>query len=278
MKKILLIIACAVCAMPLLAQRPSEPSEKAKTAGEGEINRQDFFDPTRKETKAAEVYAFSCDWRLEVGYVQNQQRSKNATFADPFLHGLKLGATVDFNLPYHFSLQTGLALGITYGQLEQHWRSMSQESVQTEYIRHGYNQYYLEVPVRAYYTQKLWKELNLFFYAGPKVQVGLAEMDWQKHHLTPLAKEWIDKQGVPTANHNRYSSWSYTDAADQPAVRERELRRCNIQMGLGGGLEWAQYRAVAGYDFGLNNLVAYKPTPDTHMWQWGWYVSFAYKF
>lgn len=278
MKKLLSILCYTLCALSVYAQRPSEPSDKAKQAGAGEINRQqEFFDPTRKSEKKIESYQFSYDWRLEAGYVQNQQRSVNNSYANPFLHGLKLGATVDFNLPYHFSLQTGLAFCATYGNYQSHWRSLNAETVQIEYIRHGYNQYYLEVPVRAYYNQKLWKELNLFFFAGPKLQIGLAEMDWQKHHLSNYALDWLNQQGVPTAHHNRYADWQYTDADGNAQTTARELRHTNVQMGLGGGLEWAQYRLVAGYDFGLNNLLYAKPTPASHMWQWGWYVSFSYK-
>lgn len=264
MKRLFSIFTLLLCVMLAAAQRPSEPSEKAKQAGEGEINRQqEFFDPTRKVAKVQEEYHFSTDWRLEVGYVQNQQRSLTNTAANPFTHGVKLGATVDFNLPYHFSVQSGLAVGITYGQLEQHWRSLNAETVQTEYIRHGYNQYYLEIPARVYYNQKLWKELNMFFFGGPKVQIGLSEMDWQKQHLSEPAAAWMQENGVTLGNHDRYTN--------------REIRRFNMQLGVGGGFEWAQYRLVAGYDFGLNNLVKTKLVPNAHMWQWGWYVSFAYK-
>lgn len=274
MKRYLFLYTLLCCSLLMWAQRPSEASDKAKTAGEGEINlQQEFFDPTRKETKQQEAYVFSTDWRLEIGYVQNQQRSKNNSYSNPFLHGAKLGATVDFNLPYHFSVQTGLAFCVTYGQIEQHWRSLSSENVQKEYIRHGFNQYYLEVPARVYYNQKLWKELNMFFFAGPKMQIGLAEMDWQKQHLSEEAFAWLESEGVFVHNYNRLSNYNNGN----PGQMERELRRCNIQLGLGGGMEWAQYRVVAGYDFGLNNLVYHKPVPSAHMWQWGWYVSFAYR-
>lgn len=242
--------------MPIFAQLSNE--EKAKI-GAGEINRQaEFFDPTRKEKKEKEEYHFSVDYRLEIGYAQNQQRSES--WCNPFLHGAKLGFTADFNLPYHFSIQTGLAAGITYGRIEQHWRSMNQETVQTEYLRHGINQYYVEVPVRAYYNQKLWKDLNMFFYAGPKVQVGLAQLDFVHDHLSDLTREWLTAEGVEVGNHDRYTSG--------------ELGRVNMQFGLGGGFEWDCYRLVAGYDFGLNNLVR---QPGYKMNEWGWYVSFAYR-
>lgn len=274
MQRFLLILTIAVLALPVWAQNSSEKP----TAGEGEINRQqEFFDPTRKQEKKKEIYAFSIDYRVEAGYVQNQQRSLNENWSNPFLHGIKLGTTIDFNLPLHFSIQTGLALNITYGQVEQHWRSMNAETVQNEYLRHGINQYYLEVPVRAFYTQKLWKDLNLFFYAGPKVEVGLVQMDFVHDHLSDATRTWLQENGIAITTHNRYQGFTYTDKDGNDQQQARELNRTNIQMGLGGGLEWDGYRLVAGYDFGLNNLVNNKVTSDSHVWEWGWYVSFAYR-
>lgn len=255
LKRIYLLLFICMSAMPLFAQLTDE--EKARV-GAGEINRQqEFFDPTRKEKKEKEVYHFSVDYRFEVGYQQNQQRSDS--WCNPFLHGVKLAFTADFNLPYHFSIQTGLGAGITYGQIEQHWRSQNAETVQEEYLRHGINQYYLEIPVRAYYTQKLWQKLNMFFYAGPKMRVGLAELDFIREHLSDPTREWLIQEGVVISNHNRYP----------------ELYRSHVSFGLGGGLEWDRYRLVAGYDFGLNNML--RSADSYKMHEWGWYVSFAYK-
>ena len=73
LKRIYLLLFICMSAMPIFAQLTDE--EKARV-GAGEINRQqEFFDPTRKEKKEKEVYQFSVDYRLEVGYLQNQQRS-----------------------------------------------------------------------------------------------------------------------------------------------------------------------------------------------------------
>lgn len=275
---VLALSAAAFISVPLCAQRVSEPAENAKKAGDGEINRQqDFFDPTRKQEKEETVYVFSCDWRVEAGYVQNQQRSANSTHLNPFTHGAKIGFTADLNLPLHFSLQTGAAFCATYGRIDQHWRSLSQETQQTEYIRHGINQYYLDIPLRVTYTQTLWRELRLIFYAGPKMQLGLFEMDWQTLHLSDPAQKWLSEQGVAVSSHDRYQGFSYTDKDGNTQRNPRELRRCNIQFGLGGAFEWDRYRLTSGYDFGLNNLLYDKPVKKSHMWQWGWFVSFAYR-
>jgi hypothetical protein len=56
-----------------------------------------------------------------------------------------------------------------------------------------------------------------------------------------------------------------------------ELLRANIQLGVGGGLEWDRYRLQAGYDFGLNNLVRQQQTIPAYLAEWGWYVSFSYR-
>ncbi len=277
MRKLSLIIV-TLLSLPLMAQRTTQPTEQAKSAGEGEINRQqEFFDPTRKAKETRVNYSFSVDWRLEAGYVQNQQRARTAQSSNPFLHGVKLGATVDLNLPYSLSIETGLAFCATYGRIDQHWRSQNAETVQIEYIRHGINQYYLEVPVRVFYTQKLWRELNLFFFGGPKIQVGLAEMDWQTLHLSDATLDWVRRRGIAVENHDRYKGFEYLDVNDNVREAERELRRCNVQLGLGGGLEWDKYRLVSGYDFGLNNLLYRPAVKGAYMWQWGWYVSFCYK-
>jgi hypothetical protein len=57
-----------------------------------------------------------------------------------------------------------------------------------------------------------------------------------------------------------------------------ELIRANIQWGLGGGLEWDCYRLQSGYDFGLNNLVKHSQVKGQYMSEWGWFVSFCYRF
>ena len=227
-----------------------------------QIEDNTFFDPTRKEDKV-EKYQFGVEYRLEVGYAQHQQRARDISFPDMYLHGARLGATFTFKLPLHFSLQTGLLYTLLYGTNNQHWRSNTAPETQEEYIRHRVLEHNLTVPVRVYYTIPLWKELNLFFYAGPQLHIGLAENDYLQLHLSEGTKAWLQTQGVPTEPYDRMAT---------------ELWRANIQLGLGGGLEWGPYRLQSGYDFGLNNLIRAKQTADQHMAEWGWFVTFSYRF
>ena len=221
-----------------------------------------FFDPTRKEKKK-EAYQFGMVYRIEAGYVQANQRTKNYSAADMFQHGARVGVDFDFLLPLNFSMQVGVLYSITYGTQEQHWRSMTAQSVQTEYIKHRVLQHDLTIPVRCYYTIPLWRQLNMFFYTGPQMQIGLAQKDYLQTHLSEQTQQWLQERGVQTQEYDRY--------------KEDELRRFNIQYGLGGGFEWDKYRIQSGYDFGLNNLIKNKVASNQHLWEWSWYVSFVYK-
>lgn len=231
-----------------------------------------FFDPTRKPEKPKEVYVFSMDWRLQAGYIQHWQHSNTENIMNPYLHGMELGATVDFNLPLRFSVQTGLLYAVTYGRTDQHWPATSIEAQHTDgdYIRHNIMEHQLTVPIRAFYRIPLWKELSLLFYAGPKFEIGLAQPDYlDLSHLSDSygsvigSKEALAEMGVRLENYDRYAVG--------------DLYRFNFLLGAGGGIEWDRYRLQAGYDFGLNNLVKHKYVAKQHMWEWGWYVSFVYR-
>lgn len=221
-----------------------------------------FFDPTRKQV-VEEEYHFGVEYRLEVGYIQNHQRSTNLTYPDIFLHGARAGATFTFLLPRHFSMQVGALYSLAYGVQEQHWRSQDAPSVQNEYIRHRILEHNLTVPVRCFYNIPLWKQLNMFFYGGPQLQIGMAENDYMQTHLSVGTEQWLQSQGIHTEEYDRMQD---------------ELLRANFQLGVGGGFEWDRYRLQAGYDFGLNNLVLPKSVVNRQMWEWGWYTSFSYRF
>lgn len=210
-------------------------------------------------------YSLSFTYRIEAGYAQDWQNSRNDSYADLYLHGGRIGATVDFNLPYHFSIQTGLLYQLTYGNNPQHWRSVNNENPREEALNHRIMKHTLTVPVYATYTQKLWRDLALWFYTGPQFSVGVAQYDNLQTDVSAQTLEWLDKNGIRTAPADRYAAG--------------ELARFNIQYGLGGGIQWDAYRLLSGYSFGLNNLVKRKGAcADSHLWEWGWFVSFSYAF
>jgi hypothetical protein len=251
---ITLFSLCFVCAS-LLAQDLSTAQPQLFTADNS------FFDPTKKVEQ--EEYHFSAPWRFEVGYTQLNHRAMDT--ATLYLHGMRVGATVDFILPRHFSIQTGALLTLSYGLQNQHWPSMTEESAQVNILKHNIVQLQLTIPARAYYTIKVWKKLNFFVYGGPQLQFGLTSYDIiNKDQISSLTLDWVTQQGILTESHDRYVA--------------KEYWRTSIQMGLGGGLEWDRFRLQAGYDFGLNNIYR-TPTLDTQKTnEWTWMTTFSYKF
>ena len=233
--------------------------EVTNTLPDLQTSEPDFFDPTRK-VEVKEEYTFSTTWRWETGYTQlNQQQDTSSLY----LHGIRLGATIDFNLPYRFSIQTGVLTALTYGRNNQHWASLTEESAQVNVMQHDILQLQLIIPARAYYNIVLWKKLRMFFYAGPQLQIGLMSYDFITNKTSELTTQWLEQQGLATISYDRYAT--------------RELYRTNIQFGLGGGLEWDRYRLQAGYDFGLNNILRTSVLPKQKLNEWGWLCTFSYQ-
>ena len=254
MKRIAYIVLfVTLCAGALWAEDKVKPGMQ--------IEDNTFFDPDKKNAKE-EKYVFGMEYRLEAGYAQDWQRAHDISFPDMYLHGARLGATFTFLLPLHFNLQTGLLYTIMYGREEQHWRSMTAQTAQTEYINHRVLAHNLTVPVRMFYVIPVWKQLNLFFYTGPQLHIGLAQNDYMDKHMSLEAVTWLRETGVRTEPYDRMVD---------------ELWRANIQWGVGGGIEWDKYRLQSGYDFGLNNLVRKPLIKGQYMSEWGWYVSFSYR-
>jgi len=251
MRKLLYLLCMCVWSVSMLAQTATPDLQ---------THDQVFFDPNANKE---EPYVFEMEYRLEGGYVQHWQHSKT-NISRMYLHGGRIGATFDFMLPKHFSAQVGLLYTLAYGKQAQKYGIAEEEEsyAMSDSITHRVTEHWLAIPMRVYYNIKLWKKLNLFFYGGPQLMIGLAEIDNIYNPLPEKATAYYQSQGIPMERYNRFDT---------------ELYPVNFQLGLGGGLEWDCYRLQAGYDFGLNNQSRNRQIDDMHMWEWSWYVSFAYR-
>lgn len=258
LSRLILPALCLIAVLPAAAQTNIGNTKPDLQTAEGDI-----FDPTR-EQKTTEVYRFGVAYRITAGYAQLNHRARRDYYPGMYLHGGQVGATFDFLLPLHFSLQTGLLYSLTYGVREEHWGQIDAADIygSTNYLKHRIYEHSLSIPIRAYYTVPLVKKFNMFFFGGPQMQIGLSAWDKTENKLTPMTEKWFRDHGRPVEAYDLYSD---------------ELSRFNIQMGVGGGFEWDVYRLEAGYDFGLNNRVRHPRPSDQHMWEWGWFVRFAYR-
>ena len=219
-----------------------------------------------QEKKVKPDYHLTTDWRLIAGYVQDWQNSPDLTYPDMYLHGGKLGVSIDFNLPYNLSIQTGAEYALTYGLHEQHWASAVIEYTQTEVVTHHVMKHTLNIPVRLCYRQPLYKELSLVLYGGPQLQAGLYQKDRMTTRLSQPTQQMLKEWGVETDPYNRY---------------QKEQLPVNLQISVGGGIEWGHYGLQAGYDFGLLNLARQYPlntaANSAYMREWSWNVCFVYR-
>ena len=188
-------------------------------------------------------------YRLEIGY-NNPVRFGNEVSSTKF-NGIRLGGTAEFDLKNNFSLLTGILYNFVYSdKLEKYPNS--------DYVKYKTIGHYLDIPVRAVYTYPLSKNLKLFGFAGPNFNVGLFQNQQTTSTLTSalntinqITPGKVDLYGASIVN------------------------RLNLQVGLGGGIQWKRYQLKSGYDFGINKL---NRTGAGTQNQSGWYISVAYEF
>lgn len=189
-------------------------------------------------------------FRIEAGYIQPYQFGEG--HRTTYFHGGKIGATVDFDIKYGMSIQTGLYYLMAYGTNSQSYPHLS------EYVDYSTTMYQLDIPVRFSYTIKIWKDLSLFAFAGPTFNIGLAMPEKADAHLSAITEEMT---GIQSGTTNLYC---------------KKVLPFNFMLGAGGGIQWKNYRLQSGYDFGMHNI--YRNTYGYIMKQWNWFASFSYAF
>jgi hypothetical protein len=186
------------------------------------------------------------------GFATAQKISIEAGFTNParygsglsttYLNGNQLGLTTVIPLKNNFSLLTGALYTIVYADKKQGYPN----SDVVNYYTFGH---FADVPLRAMYTLPVSKSLRFFAYAGPNLNIGLSQLQITNSTLS----------AIPSGSTNMYAS---------------DLNRLNLQLGLGGGVQWNKLTLKGGYDFGLLNL---NKKSTTNIYQRGWHVSMAYE-
>jgi hypothetical protein len=193
-------------------------------------------------------------YRLELG-VNNPYRYGNVKGLINYFDGIKLGATAEYNLKNNFSLLTGALYNFIYSDNFQG----NPNSLGVTYTTYGHS---LDIPIRLTYTYPLNKSLKLFGFAGPNLNIGL----FQNMKIT--STQTYDSSNPYYVKPRSVDLYNGNDS-------EYQLNRLNLQIGLGGGVQWKKYQLKAGYDFGINNL---NKLNSGNLNQEGWYISVAYEF
>lgn len=194
-------------------------------------------------------------YRLEVGFVSPKQLG--AELSTNYFNGGRLGVTAEFGLKHNFSLLTGALYSLVYSNKVQYYSST--DSVTYKTFGHS-----IDIPLRLTYTLPLSKNLKIFGFAGPNLNIGIAQPRKTTAVLSSSLVQVIDEFGnVPTNG-------------SEDLYKNAMISRINFQMGAGGGVQWKNYQLKGGYDFGINSIN--KVDTSKLYRQGGWYVSLVYQF
>lgn len=197
-------------------------------------------------------------YRIEAGFVSPKQ--SGSSFSTNYFNGIRLGATAEFDLKNNFSLLTGALYSVVYSTKVQYYGLASADSVSSKTFGHS-----IDVPLHLTYSLPITKDLKIFAFAGPKLNIGLAQPRKTTAILSQSTIDFIESQGgiAPTTG-------------TEDLYKSAMISRINFQMGAGGGVQWKNYQLKGGYDFGINSINKIDSSKLLH--QSGWYVSLVYQF
>lgn len=197
----------------------------------------------------AVITANAQTYRMEVGY--NNPIRFGANVSPTKFDGIRIGGTAEFDLKNNFSLLTGALYNFVYSNKLQGYPNS--DSVVYKTFGH-----YLDIPIRITYSLPINKNMKVFGFAGPNFNIGLFQ---NQETISTLSTALNQLHGIKPGKSDLYN--------------DGIINRLNLQIGLGGGIQWKKYQLKAGYDFGINKL---NRTGTGNVYQSGWYVSLAYEF
>lgn len=176
--------------------------------------------------------------RIEVGY--NNTSRYGSGVSTTYFNGVKVGLTTEFKMKNNISLLTGILYNIVYSDKLQGYPN----STQVNYLAYGH---FLNVPLMAAYNLPINRNLKIFAFAGPTLNYGLSQ----------ISNSVSTVSTIPSA---------YTDL-----YKSSVLNRLDLQVGIGGGIQFKKYQLKGGYDYGLLNV----NKSAGNLYQKGWYVSLS---
>lgn len=160
----------------------------------------------------------------QVGYVNSVSKMEvgnTTTKGDPF-NGLNLGVTID----YSFNNYIGLQSGLVYSMI-RHKDKSENAGVKTKHTSTGH---YVTLPVNIKGIYPIGGNgLSVFAFLGPDFIFGVA-----------------GKNKTTIGDNKSDSKWYEKDSL---------LKRFDIALAMGAGLQYNQISLKFGYDLGLLNLI-----------------------
>lgn len=206
------------------------------------------IDTVKNRTTSARTY------RIEIGSTNPKQYGSQ--FSTTYFNGGRIGATVEFDLKHNLSFLTGALYSLVYSNKVQNYTVS--DSVRYKTFAHS-----IDIPLQINYNLALGKNLKLIAFAGPNLNIGLAQPQKVQVYMSDVQKGFY-----PNITNKEYG--------DNDLYKNALIHRINFQMVLGGGVQWKDYQVKGGYNFGINSIN--RIDSSLSLRQSGWFVSVAYQF
>ncbi len=195
-------------------------------------------------------------YQIELG--SNNYKYAGEGLKSSHYNGIRLGGTVRYDLKSNFSFLTGALYDVAYSTSLQ--RYLSPDSVRFRNFNHM-----LSIPMHFQYDLKVSKSFKFMAFAGPTLGVGL----FNSQKTTAVISD------ASNALLNEFTGQTITNGTSD-LYRNAVINRINLQMSVGGGVQWRNYQIKGGYDFGINSIN--KIDTSKQLRQSGWFVSLVYEF
>ena len=223
----------------------------------------------------------NAQYLIEAGYTNSKYVAKfgNETEKSDPLAGFNIGISREFHLIKGAYLESGLGYMYLTNKDEYIHNNLPLLDMT---IKSRQNDHYIYLPVQLKYLYSFSENFSIFAFGGPKFVVGLSSANKVKLKGSVLGVDFsgdlkydfykgeISSSNIPS---------QALDAVNDYDTDEQKYKRFDIQMGLGIGVEIAEFYVVKfGYDWGLLNKYSGVFSDDITLKRNQFYFNIGYRF
>ena len=154
------------------------------------------------------------------------------------LTSFNAGIMTRFGISSMFDIESGLLVTGHGSKAETYFTT-------TDYVKTKFNPIYLQLPLNAVVRIPVSKGMGLFFNAGPYVAVGIGGKSSSETKLGPLVTS--SSSSIKFNNDDPFTS-------EQEDAKYNRLKRFDVGLNFGGGVEFKHLILKANYGLGLTKI------------------------
>lgn len=169
----------------------------------------------------------------------------NEADKEKFKLGYHFGATVEYNLPKNFLIQSGLFFSAKGSKIDG-LNAGTYDGGKPDFT-HTYNQLYLELPLYGAYRINLSKSTNIVLGVGPYFAYGVGGKTKQK------LNSGVWSGGITEIEWDTFSDGIFDDSRDW--LRGESLNRFDFGFGINADVEYNKFVLGIGAKYGVINIL-----------------------